>query len=182
MTYSVGLLSNRVKKVPSTQVDENRYKFLRLQDSEPDLGVPPQDGNFLISSVTGERMWSTEVIFNQNQKTIDLHNSYSLKGNAELVETQEETVIASFSMTDYGSAKFLIQVFDQISDERQISELLVIHNQTIASATEYGIIYTGDEPLTTYDVDIDSASIVLTATAKTQNPLEYKISETLMLA
>jgi hypothetical protein len=182
MTNSVGLLSNRVKKVPSTQVDENRYSFLRLQDSEPDLGVPTQNGNFLVSSVTGQRVWSAEVLYNQNQQTLELHNSHALKGTKKSIQTQLETVLTTFSTFDYGSAKLLIQVFDTTTSQRQVSELLVIHDGDEASATEYSILFTGNSPLATYDVTIDGIDVVVTAVASTENPLEYKICETLMLS
>lgn len=182
MTNGIGLLSNRVKKVPSTQVDEDRYRFLRLEESEPDLGVPLQAGNFLVSTRNGSRDWSTDILYNEDERTLQLHGSHALKGASETVETSLETVIANFSMFEYGSAKLLIQVFERSLNEKQISELLIIHDGVNASATEYATLFTGLEPLATYDVDVDSTHVVVLASAKTEDiVLEYKVCETLML-
>jgi hypothetical protein len=182
MSRAVGLLSNRVKKVPSTQVDQNRYTFLSLEDSEPDLGVPPQEGNLLLSTLTGQRKWSNDILYNQSTNALQLHNSYELTGNTAVLQTQTETVISSFSIFNYGSAKFLIQVIDQLTNERQVSELLVIHNEITASATEYSLLYTGNQLLASYDVDIEDDEVFVLATAQTENTLEYKICEILMLS
>jgi len=51
------LLSERVKKVPATDVSEDRYLFLKLSEAEPDLGVPPSSGYVLTSTTTGIRSW-----------------------------------------------------------------------------------------------------------------------------
>ncbi len=67
-------LSGKVRKTPPNKVPEDRYKFLKLQDAEPDLGVPAADGYVLVSDVDGRRSWedskslvagnNTELIFN----------------------------------------------------------------------------------------------------------------------
>ena len=53
----IGPLSGKVKKVPSTQADANRYEFLDLQNAEPDLGVPSSNGYVLTSDIDGNRTW-----------------------------------------------------------------------------------------------------------------------------
>lgn len=52
-------LSGKVKKTPPTNVAENRYKFLKLEDAEPDLGLAPANNSLLTSNTTGTRYWST---------------------------------------------------------------------------------------------------------------------------
>jgi hypothetical protein len=51
------LISNKVKKTPSTQVSEDRYNFLQLSEAEPDLGAPLGDGYVLTSDLDGSRSW-----------------------------------------------------------------------------------------------------------------------------
>lgn len=51
-------LSGKVKKIPSTQVSADRYDYLQLSETEPDLGVPAQDGYFLTSTANGTRAWA----------------------------------------------------------------------------------------------------------------------------
>ena len=52
-------LSGKVKKTPPTNVATNRYKFLKLEDTEPDLGIAPANNSLLTSNTTGARYWST---------------------------------------------------------------------------------------------------------------------------
>ena len=51
------LLSDRVKKIPPTEVSPDRYEFLRLSEAEPDLGIPPQNNSVLTSDSLGVRAW-----------------------------------------------------------------------------------------------------------------------------
>jgi hypothetical protein len=55
------LLSGRIKKTPPTAVSPDRYQWITLQETEPDLGVPQIGGSLLLSSTTGTREWSDTV-------------------------------------------------------------------------------------------------------------------------
>ena len=50
-------ISNRVKKTPSALVPNDRYQFIKLEDVEPDLGIPHSDSSVFSSTVTGDRVW-----------------------------------------------------------------------------------------------------------------------------
>ena len=52
-------LSGKVKKTPPANVAANRYKFLKLEDAEPDLGIAPATNSLLTSNTSGTRYWST---------------------------------------------------------------------------------------------------------------------------
>ncbi len=75
-----------------------------------------------------------------------------------------------------------MQAYDAVTGEVQISEILLAHNGTVASATEYGVVYTGSNALVTYDVDINTGNVRLLATRTTANSTQYKVSETLIVA
>lgn len=181
MNQGIGLLSNRVKKNPSADVPESRYTFLRLSDSEPDLGLPLQDNNLLYSNALGKRQWTTNISFNQTDNSLSFHNSFCVKGSTEVVTSPVETMIANFSSSEYGSAKLVIQATNTVTNARQVTELLIVHDGSIASATEYGVVYTGAEPLATFDVDIDSSDVVILATTvDPTSSISYKVSETLL--
>lgn len=51
-------LSGKVHKTPPTNVAANRYKFLKLEDAEPDLGIAPANNSVLTSNTIGTRYWS----------------------------------------------------------------------------------------------------------------------------
>lgn len=88
-----------------------------------------------------------------------------------------QTAIATYSATTYGSAKLLVTA--KRGTDRQMSEILIVHNGTTASATEYGQIYTNGS-LVAYDVDISGGNIRLLATANSATTTNYTIKEILV--
>jgi len=70
MGTNTGLISGRVKKVPATNADPNRYNWLNLQNAEPDLGVPTSNGSFFTSDSNGNRSWSNTIVVSSNVATI----------------------------------------------------------------------------------------------------------------
>jgi len=85
-----------------------------------------------------------------------------------------QTELAVYPVADYGSAKLIVTA--KRGTDRQMSELLVIHDGTTAVATEYGQIYTGN-PLATFDVDISGGNFRLLATATSATTTNYTIKE-----
>jgi len=53
------LLSGRIVKVPSANVSAERYQFIELSETEPDLGLPSSSGQVLTSNTSGIRAWLT---------------------------------------------------------------------------------------------------------------------------
>lgn len=53
-------ITDRVKKTPSDKVSEDRYKFLKLSEAEPDLGLPSANNQILYSTLDGTRYWGDE--------------------------------------------------------------------------------------------------------------------------
>jgi hypothetical protein len=96
--------------------------------------------------------------------------------------TTSKTQVASFPVADFRSGKLIVQSYDTVTGEVQISELLVAHNGTTATATEYGVVHTGSSAIVTYDVDISGGNVRLMATRTSANSTQYKVSETLMVA
>lgn len=90
-----------------------------------------------------------------------------------------QTAIATYSATTYGSAKLIVTA--KRGTDRQMSEILVVHDGTTASATEYGQIYTNGS-LVTYDVDIFGGNMRLLATANSATTTNYTIKEILVNA
>lgn len=53
------LISGRVEKIDSANVSADRYQYLRLEEAEPDLGLPSSLGQVFTSNLTGVRSWIT---------------------------------------------------------------------------------------------------------------------------
>lgn len=214
MSRGIGLLSGRVTKVPSTQVESvspDRFTFLDTGSAEADLGVPPSNGYFLTSDIQGIRTWlapgdvglngeeneivfikdgisasTTNIEFDETTESIKFNNAFQSKGETATLEidddsAQKEGVIASFDATRFGSAKFIIQADEVENSQRQLSELLVIHDGTNASATEYGVIQSSSYEIAEYDVRLLANIVELVATNLTPNLTTYRVVETLML-
>ena len=50
-------VSGRITKTPPNEVSEERYTFITLSETEPDLGVPDANGYILTSDDDGNRTW-----------------------------------------------------------------------------------------------------------------------------
>lgn len=101
--------------------------------------------------------------------------------NATLTTTSATTVY-QFANATYSGSKIVVQARDSVSGEVQISELLIVQDGTTASATEYGIVYTGLSPIATYNVSISGGNTILQATSASTNSTVYRILSTLMLS
>ena len=136
-------------------------------------------------NTAAEYVWTNNHVFNANitaNATLILDSSVNLDTEATTLATISQSQIASFAAASYRSCKYVVQIYDSVSGEVQISEILLAHNGTTASATEYGVVHTGTSPLVTFDVDINSGNVRLLATRTTTNSTQYKVFETLMVA
>lgn len=87
-----------------------------------------------------------------------------------------QTVIATYAKADYTAMELAI-VADSASN-RTITKLLVVHNGTTASATQYGEVNTSTA-LSTYDVNISGANVRLLATPASATSTEFTTKENL---
>ena len=113
---------------------------------------------------------------------IRVNSIVNFSAEATTLATVVSTQISSFAVASFRSAKLIIQAYNSVNGEVQISELLVAHNGVTAIATEYGIVFTGTSPFVIYEVDISAGNVRLIASNTTANSTQYKISETLMVA
>ncbi len=51
------LISGRIAKVDSANVSADRYQFIELSETEPDLGLPSELGQIFTSDLSGNRYW-----------------------------------------------------------------------------------------------------------------------------
>ena len=86
------------------------------------------------------------------------------------------TEIANFLVAEHSAAKCIVTANQGIN--RQIVELLVVHNGTTASATEYGNVFTSTA-LATYEVTLDSGYVRITAAGASASSTTYKTVKTL---
>jgi hypothetical protein len=123
----VGSLSGRVKKVPSTLADPNRYEFLDLQNAEPDLGVPSANGYVLTSNTDGNRTWfdSTSLLgFTGSQ---GFTGSRGFTGSQGFTGSRGFTGSQGFSGSLKASQGPLVLRVAKVSQDRKVTRALPVH-------------------------------------------------------
>lgn len=137
-----------------------------------DSGVLGSNANLTFDKSTGTL--NTNIA---NVKSLLIEN-ISLTDIATVTTTSTAaTTLASFISTSYGSGKFLIQATQ--GSNRQITEILVIHNGTTADATEYGTILT-DSALFSVEVNLASNTVFMNVTTTSATSTTYKTYYTLL--
>ena len=137
---------------------------------------------------TGGDLGSTTIINIGNTSggptsgSIIISNTASRSTEEITLATVASTPISTFPAASFRSGKLIIQAYNSVNGEVQISELLVAHNGVTATATEYGIVFTGTAAFVIYEVDLSSGNVRLMASNTTANSTQYKISKMLMVA
>lgn len=110
--------------------------------------------------------------------TTRVNSAFIITGNTVTTTSTASTVLISFPITEYGSGKFIVQATD--GTKRQVTEILVVHDETTAYATEYAIIRTNGN-LFNLDVDIESSNVRLKTTSTSSNSTIYKVASNMVL-
>ena len=137
----------------------------------PILTIPVADARYV--NVTGDTMTGNLEV----QATISQdHAAYQTASST--LATFFSTDIYSFDGTIYNSAEIIITATS--GSDRHISKLLVIHDGTTASATEFGQITTNGT-LGTYDVSYSGGTVSLSVAPASNASTTFKIAATLII-
>ena len=93
------------------------------------------------------------------------------------VATTDSTAIDTWAKATYRSCKYVIQITQ--GTNYQVSELLVVHNGTAASTTEYAIVETNGS-LATLSADVDGTNVSLKVVMGAATSATIKIDKTLI--
>ena len=85
-----------------------------------------------------------------------------------------QVAIHTMSATTFRSARFTVQVTNSTDSTYHLTEILMIHDGTTPSITEYGTIFTGSAEAT-FDADISSGNVRLLATPATTDSMAFKV-------
>jgi len=110
-------LTDRVRKVAPEKVSETRYKFLKLAEAEPDLGIAPANNSLLTSDETGNRYW------------LQLGNGIDLDG-ISIVGSEDSFFIDTSSIIN-SSSNTLASVLNDL--DNAISDSAIVANNAINS-------------------------------------------------
>jgi hypothetical protein len=121
------LKSGKVKKTPSTEVNPDRYNYIGLSETEPDLGVPDNSDYVLTSSTQGGREWVPLSDLSDQSKG-DLSGIDSL------------TTIDTADSTIWRTLKYTIQI--TFSGEVHSLEANLTSDQNDLLLSRYGDVFT----------------------------------------
>jgi hypothetical protein len=108
--------------------------------------------------------------------TIELNNQLSVS-SVDVAAITTATAVSSFAAATHRSAKFTVQVTCTAGpdvNQYQTSEILMIHDGTIATMTDYAVIRTGGN-LVTFTADISSGNARLLAAATPGNTIRVRV-------
>ena len=98
-----------------------------------------------------------------------------IETNQSSVASTSQYTCESFPAADFRSARYTVQVTNVTDSTYQITEILLIHDGTTPSMTEYGTIFTGSAAEATFDADIVSGNIRLLATPASADSMQFKV-------
>ena len=109
--------------------------------------------------------------------TVELNNQLSINSSETTGVTTSAVAVSTFAAATHRSAKFTVQVTCTAGtdvNQYQTSEILMIHNGSIATMTDYAVIRTGNN-LVTFTADISSGNVRLLAAATTGNTVTVRV-------
>jgi hypothetical protein len=110
--------------------------------------------------------------------TIEFNNQLSISSSETTGVTTSTIAVSTFAAATYRSAKFTLQVTCTAGtdvDQYQTSEILILHNGTTATLTDYAVIRTGNN-LVTFTTDISGGNVRLLATATAGNTVKVRVA------
>jgi hypothetical protein len=127
-----------------------------------------------VATLTGSQTLTNKSIAAFDQKT----GSTTVANNAVIqasVSTTAQTAVDTFATATYRSAKYIIQVTQ--GTNYQVSEIMVIHNGTTTTISEYAMMNTNGS-LATFATDISSGNVRLLVTMGSATAATINIART----
>jgi hypothetical protein len=167
----------------SLLVPTSPTKILSLQPQNyiTVTGVTGNDTIIISETLSSNVVLKTGGTFTGNvsvQGSLNLVDAAFYSGNTSLA-TVSQTVIDSFSASTFRSAKYLVQITDNVSNYYHVTELMFIWNGSSVQKIEYAVVTTAGE-LGTFDADINSGNVRLLLTATDSNSRTVKYQRTLI--
>lgn len=130
-----------------------------------------------VATLTG-----SQTLSNKSLNTFDKKTGSTTIANENVIQatvaTVSQTAVDTFAVATYRSSKYIVQVTQ--GTNYQVSEILVIHNGTTTTMTEYGMMNTNGS-LGTFATDINTGNVRLLVTMGSATSATINISRTTMV-
>ncbi len=101
--------------------------------------------------------------------------SYGIDTTSTDTSAITQVGIATFEKAEFRSAKFMVQATNTTNSTYMVSEILLIHDGTTPSITEYGVIFTGSAREAAFDADISGDYVRLLATPASADDITFRV-------
>jgi len=95
--------------------------------------------------------------------------------NQSSVASTSQYTCDSMSATIFRSARYTIQITNTTDDTYHLTEMLLIHDGTTPSISEFGTIFTGSAAEAVFTADISSGNVRLLATPASSDAMQFKV-------
>jgi len=89
-----------------------------------------------------------------------------------------QVAVDTVSKAAFRTVKYLVQITNSTDNEYHATEILVTHDGTTPSMTEYATIFTGTAEEATFSADISGSNLRLLATPASTDSMTFKITRT----
>ena len=136
------------------------------------------EGNTITNTNTNEHI---DLIPN-GTGNVRIMSGVGLDYNTTTGSSSALVTIDQFTTATYRSAVYQIQISDATNLEYQTSMVSVVHDGSTASASEYGVVYSGSRQLATISADINSGLVRIRAIPLGSQALVYKTFRSSIIA
>jgi hypothetical protein len=105
---------------------------------------------------------------------------FTYASGATATATSSVRKIAEFSKLSYGSAKFVIQATDKITDDKMVTEVLLFCDSDSVDITEYATLFSSSSRFVDFSSVINGSLCELRSQTTSANQTEFKINLTLI--
>jgi len=135
-------------------------------------------GAVQLSDGAGGFVNDTDFNFDTTNNRLELGDS--ALGTESTAVPGAATVVDSWSISQYRSSRYSVQITDTITSEYQVSDMSVLQDGAITTFNEFGILFTGSNPLGTFTSNISAGNARLIFTPTNANAMNIKVSRTLL--
>lgn len=135
-------------------------------------------GAVQLSDGAGGFVNDTDFNFDTTNNRLELGDS--ALGTESTAVPGAATVVDSWSISQYRSSRYSVQITDTITSEYQVSDMSVLQDGATTTFNEFGILFTGSNPLGTFTSNISAGNARLIFTPTNANAMNIKVSRTLL--
>lgn len=132
-------------------------------------------------SVTNDATFNGSVDASGQEVTAGTYviNSIAVNGSSTATTSATTQVaVDTVSKTAFRTVKYLVQITNSTDTTFHATEILVTHDGTTPSMTEYATIFTGTAEEATFSADISGSNLRLLATPASTDSMTFKITRT----